>query len=400
MIKIHFVLDKREAYKRKKQIPVLCDVRYLLNGIKEHFRFSTGKTVNPKIFKNQTVRIGDTDAESKNQYFHKIKSTAERLYLEGVAKGEFYSPAEFKRHILDQVSEVQIRKTTLDYFDHYLEHLVARQKTYGVISAMKRLRGLLQTLNERGTSIRFEDINLSFETKFLMLLHDKKYNVNTRGGFIKRLKTFLNWCQRNNITQNSIYKNFKITEQQKEIIALTDLELDRIIKLDIPVYKHNRGGLALTRDWFVISTQTGLRYSDFKKVRKENIKPVQGGYDLVIDTQKTGIKVTIPISRILYSTLAKHDFDVPPPSSNQKYNKGLKTIAERAGISKEITSHTGRKTFCTTQYRKGTPTTWIMKISGHKTLKEFEKYIGVDGEENAELVRRNDSDFQISSLTA
>ena len=43
-----------------------------------------------------------------------------------------------------------------------------------------------------------------------------------------------------------------------------------------------------------------------------------------------------------------------------------------------IASHTCRRSFCTNEYLKGTPALFIMKISGHRTERNFLKYIKVD----------------------
>jgi integrase len=51
-----------------------------------------------------------------------------------------------------------------------------------------------------------------------------------------------------------------------------------------------------------------------------------------------------------------------------------------------ITSHTGRRSFCTNMYKRGLPTLMIMSISGHKTEKSFLKYIKVRQEEHAAMM--------------
>jgi len=46
-----------------------------------------------------------------------------------------------------------------------------------------------------------------------------------------------------------------------------------------------------------------------------------------------------------------------------------------------ITSHTCRRSFCTNEFLAGTPVELIMKISGHKSVKDFYKYIRITPEE-------------------
>jgi hypothetical protein len=46
----------------------------------------------------------------------------------------------------------------------------------------------------------------------------------------------------------------------------------------------------------------------------------------------------------------------------------------------EVTSYTCRRTFCTLKFLKGMPAQAIMKFSGHKTERNFLKYLKLDAE--------------------
>jgi integrase len=52
-----------------------------------------------------------------------------------------------------------------------------------------------------------------------------------------------------------------------------------------------------------------------------------------------------------------------------------------------ITTHTCRRSFCTNEFLAGTPPELIMKISGHKSLKDFYKYIRITPEEAGKKIR-------------
>jgi len=90
--------------------------------------------------------------------------------------------------------------------------------------------------------------------------------------------------------------------------------------------------------------------------------------------------------------------------SNPKMNLYLKHIGERAKINdiaevsitkggkliknsvkkfSLIVTHTARRSFATNLYLAGIPSITIMKITGHKTEKNFLRYIGISQEENA-----------------
>jgi len=52
-----------------------------------------------------------------------------------------------------------------------------------------------------------------------------------------------------------------------------------------------------------------------------------------------------------------------------------------------ITSHTCRRSFCTNEFLAGTPVELIMKISGHKSVKDFYKYIRITPEEAGQKIK-------------
>ncbi len=59
-------------------------------------------------------------------------------------------------------------------------------------------------------------------------------------------------------------------------------------------------------------------------------------------------------------------------------NRGAERVDTTYRKFELIASHTCRRSFCTDELLKGTPTLFIMKISGHRTKRNFLKYIKVD----------------------
>lgn len=389
-VSVFFQLDKKKAYKRNKALPVLCNVRYTHDGKPVKFRWSIGITCGPSNLTKQQIHGREVNADTKNKLLNKIKEVAEQIYHDGILdKGSLPEPKDFKAEIEKRLTDVPTEKSTLGYYDDYLQWLEARKKSKSFIAAMTGLKNLLIELKAKGTSIRFNDIDATFETRLRELMEEKGYKKNTVASKIKRLRLFLGWAYRNNLHQNQKFKLFQAKEEPVEIVALTEAEIATIAGLSLPVYKFVRtGGTPLIRDWLCISCECGLRYSDFNKIAKPELLAVPGGYDVKIRTLKTGAVVTIPVSKLLYEIFQKYDFNVPLPPSNQKYNAGLTRIAERAGITKKISSHSGRKSFATNMYLKGIPVQSIMKVTGHVKESEFYKYLGVSGTENAALIRK------------
>ena len=69
--------------------------------------------------------------------------------------------------------------------------------------------------------------------------------------------------------------------------------------------------------------------------------------------------------------------------------RGARKVTEHIEKYKLVTTHTARRTGATLMYLEGVDTLSVMRITGHKTEKEFMKYIRVGEEENAALVAKS-----------
>ncbi|MEJ1241642.1 tyrosine-type recombinase/integrase [Chryseolinea sp. T2] len=402
-LRVYYLLDQRSIPARNKGrilAPIRIDLKYPQGAEMIHLRFPIGLKGNPKYFHDQQFRGGETNGEEKNQILKNLKGHVQAIYLAGINAGQLPPREEFKARILAFFKEAKTEKTISGHLDDYIQYMNARKeagriKGKSVIYTLEKLKGYLEELYRR-SAFGFESIDANFETRFLQLLVEKKLGPNTISTFVKRLKMFLNWATINNLNRNAIYKSFELKEEAREIVALSEIEVQALANLTLEKHKNiTHGGTKVVRDWFIVATQTGLRYSDLHKIAQPQLTPVPGGYDLRVKTMKTGAEVVIPVSPVLYNVFKEYNFEMPLPPSNQKYNAGLKRIGEKAKLTKELSSHVARKTFCTVQYSKGVPTQYIMKISGHRTEKEFYRYIGVDGSENAQLIRKMNTDFVI-----
>ena len=70
-------------------------------------------------------------------------------------------------------------------------------------------------------------------------------------------------------------------------------------------------------------------------------------------------------------------------------NKDGKKEVVKIPKYKLITTHTMRRSFTTNQYLAGNPVVSIMAVTGHKTEKEFLKYIRITSAEHAKILQEN-----------
>jgi site-specific recombinase XerD len=250
--------------------------------------------------------------------------------------------------------------------------------------------------------IDFKDVDLNFYYDFVEYLQSLKLAQNTIGKKIQTLKIFLNAATDRNLNVNRQFKSHRFTaiSEETESIYLNENELEKINKLDLSKDKR----LDKIRDLFLIGCWTGLRFSDWDKVTKENIKDDF----LELKQQKTGGAVVIPLHPIVTKIMVKYNGKLPELISCQKFNDYLKEVAKKAKLNdtvhksitrggikvskahkkyEMVTTHTGRRSFATNLYKAGLPTLSIMQITGHRTEKAFLKYIKVTPREHAEKLR-------------
>lgn len=404
MINVIFALNRRKDDSPEMERPIQCQIRYVVNGETVRLNFSTGQTCKIRHFKNQKVYHTAPFAIQANGRLNEIRERAERLYRDAVEQGKMPAKEKLKDQILTGTYQVAVERNLMTDLAAFIEYHKGKGTTRGSLSHILNLRTHLERFaKKQRMALTYDEINLAFYGKFLNYLQEyehqdgETYEMNTVGSFIKKLKMFLNWAKGNGWNPHDFYHHpeFKIPEKRVDNIHLEQTELDALAALDLRKRPH----LNETRNWFVIACETGMRYGDYKQLIKTNIKQVANGYNFTYMPHKTSkssqVRVTVPLSLSVISILLRHGFEMPKPVSNQKMNKGLKELASLAGIEKSVATHTARRTFATLRYKESYPVQAIMKITGHRTEKEFYKYLCIEGQENADMFRRMNDKYQI-----
>lgn len=285
----------------------------------------------------------------------------------------------------------------------------------------KHLRAFANRIGKK--DFKFEEINQQFYDGFVKYLQgsipdldqhgkpkfDKKGNpmyikesftANSVGKHIRILKLMLNEATKQGYNTTTYYNSFHVFTEDADTIYLDESELEKIKNMDFSKSPY----LDRVRDWFLLLAWTGCRFSDLEKVGKTDIKD---GF-ISFRQQKTNTKVTIPLHPVVLEILEKYEYALPTPISNQRFNEYIKEVGRLSAIDslesttitkggkllteqhpkwELISSHTGRRSFCTNMYKRGLPTLMIMSISGHKTEKSFLKYIKVKQSEHAEMMK-------------
>ena len=309
-----------------------------------------------------------------------IKNEGEKVYLTDYAK-KFIEDARFA---INTRTQKQVAKSTL----------VSYQNTLNI---------LLNYEKENTIKIKFSELNKEYYDKFVRRsIEGLMHSNNTIAKSIKNTLVFArNAIKAGIIVNPAVNEGIFIKPASKTYETyLTESEIFKIYSLDLS----NNQRLNNVRNLFIIGLWTGLRISDFSKLKEENFI---GDY-IQIDTKKGGVEVIIPIHKQIKTVLEKSK-GLPKVISNQKFNLYIKEVVKLAGINeiikgslnnpktkrkekgyfekhKLIGSHTCRRSFASNLYGK-LPNQTIMAITGHKSEEQFLRYIKITSKEHAETVK-------------
>ena len=378
---------------------------YKEDGVYRFFQYSTGEDIAIDCWDETTQRIKKGtvhDWDRINRKLNQVENDIIDNYEKMVKEKLEITPETLREYLTNKIQRKAPEKITLlGFADDYIKTCGKNWKT------TRHYNTTVNVLKKFGKSqkcrITFENIDMSFYRNFVKYLEGLNLRINTIGGHIKNLKVFLRQSFNKKIHQNNIFENrdFKVLQEEVDTIYLTKSELIKIYELDLSDNKT----LNNTRDGFILAAFSGLRYSDI-----ENLKPENIGTDGLIKTTviKTKKQVVIPIGNIVKTIFQKHYPKLPRIYSNQKFNDYLKIIAERAGLTEDITithsnggihtphkypkyklvsTHTARRSFATNLMLEGVPIAQIMLLTGHKTEKSFFKYIKIRPKTNAESMK-------------
>lgn len=377
------------------------------------FRRSLGIEIDEKLWDDKKNRVKNVSVaylfrNSINNRLDEITKWFE-VYVKNHPEINKHSlKIDFDNYINNNVSEWP--DALVEFIDKYLTDVVPvkiNQKTKEKIG--KRVvqhyettrRWLVKYENDRGAKIFFKEMGLDFHSSLLSFLLDKNgLSKNTVGGYIKNIKMFAKEAGKRDLVINkeTLTTEFYLPKEESVSVYLNEKEIVRLFD-----YHFDSDRLKKVRDWAIIGCWTGLRISDWSRIKKieDNL--------ITIKTKKTGKTVVIPLHPQV-KEIIKNGF--PESVSDVEFNRVIKKVCKKVGFDdvvegsvrdkktnrkktgmfkkyKLITSHTCRRSFATNLYKSGFPSISIMAITGHTTEANFLKYIKVTPTEHALRLARH-----------
>jgi integrase len=404
-----------KPYKEKVQIFL-----FLTYKRGSRLRYYTGHCIPSEFWdsEKQQVRSKSTRTSNYNDLnpiLRNLATKAENIQLQYVKEKKLLTNELFKKELeryQDKSDSNDEPITFFTFFENFIEKRIGNHKySKGSItvyrSTLLKVREFEKIKRQKIDFHSFtEDFFVEF-TNFLFSLRyglaQEQYSQNYVHKITSTLNTVLKDAERLGVSPDLKCKTgwLQVSKQDVEKIYLTIEELKILWDYDFS----KKDGLERVRDLFLIACFTGLRFSDYSEIQKKDIRIKKNYNILEVTTKKTKHPVEIPLNPLVLEILEKYGGEFPPAISNAKTNEHLKDIARLAGLTKEvtfttfgegkkritktflkyelITTHTARRSFASNAYKEGVPILAIMKITGHKTEREFLKYIRLSNEEHA-----------------
>jgi integrase len=427
-----FVLRNPKATK-KTSINVILRHRY------DRLKYATGLSIHPDHWDNQNQRpyINGYRGKTKehlefidhwlNEFKTNIKNT---LYQWQLQKKPI--SLDTLREQLDKDFRGYEPKKKETELLRYISHHIDTVK-YVKDSNPPRLISELTKAKYRATKKHLEnfeaskfdhriylsDVNKKFYEDFIYYLQiDCNLANNTVFRYLSATAMFMKAAADEGLISEEVAKVEGIKSYMEEVfnIALNEDELSAIIHLDLS----DKPTLDLVRDYFVIGCRTAQRWGDYSTFSANNFVDEKM---IHIKQRKTGTSVFIPAHTDVIRIMEKYCNNLPKCISYQNFDKYLKIIGKMAGIKGNImkhqtkggvmqqtvykkfeliSTHTARRTGATLMHKSGMSVKDIMSVTGHKSMKEFFKYIKLTEQEIAEHLSKQkyfspDSNQDLSS---
>ena len=387
----------------------------------------------------RTVRDGQWKAlETKLQLrAQKVKQAHQQLHL---SLGRDPRPAELKSVLNGEYDpSTGVRESFLSYVERLIEEFDRKPKSgdtvNGTLATKKKYASHLQVLKvfaeETGQELDWEHLDgecCQRMKAWRAAQPAQRFTTGAQEGPRTAQTTISRWikCVRGWITrahregvhpfQHHQHPSWTVKEGEVLRWVLSEAQLRAFLDFEVAPAREGSGGgqrkgLTRCRDLFVVQCLTGVRFSELQQVvDRFNEDPDQ--LDLRITTRKTHKPVTIPVHPWIREIADRYpEGRLPNAGTGQRFNRCLKRAAWESGLfegtlqkpciddsgqwttvsvtqCEALSSHTARRTFATLAIAKGIPAQVVMRITGHTTEREFNKYVNISDAQNAAVFRQ------------
>lgn len=382
------------------------------------FKYSTGYKAcyddwdftKQRVKSNKAILI---NAREVNDFLNLIDSSLSKEYSKYISEQVIVTNVLLKSFLDKLLNKKQIeekpvvKETFFEFAYNNLEDKKNKVKKATFYSYRQTLIKLETYSKHHKQIITFDSFDKKFVNSFDSFLKEYyNHKQNSISKHFKNLKTYLVEASNRGLIFNSAFiaRDFFSPTENTTAIYLDEMELKKMYEEDLS----DNQTMELARDIFLIGCYIGQRVGDYNGLSSDDIVSMNGTRFFNIRQTKTKTDVLCPITKEISEIMKLRHNNLPPKKLNeQDINDEIKKLGKRLGFTKKIKceftkggkkvvqmipkydlimTHTARRSFCTNMYLKKMPVYDIMLFSGHKTEREFYKYIRIKNEERAQYI--------------
>ena len=363
----------------RKGLEKRIDLRVYLDG--RQTKFATPYSIAPACWDKKSGRVVGNCPEKSviNSYLNGKETEYERYLFQCEMLGETVDLERIREILTGKARTAPSEKTnaTLDeIFDAYVDKLRTDNRCERTIIGILDLKKDMAKFSKRSKKRTIDQFDILFIQEYKKYLRTVRRNAdNTINTKLNRLRSVVKWAGRLGYPIDDPFgKGVRfLNRSTPRTIFLTKDEYDEFLQKALA--DRNDLAMRVTRELFIFSCETGLRFSDVLDLKWTHLKKDSKGVTYISKIQcKTKELVEIPLmSKWPKVLLAKYrnvstGEHVFPRLSNNCVNRKLKMLAEKAGIGKRLSFHVGRHTFASHLANAGTPLYMVAKLLGDKSL--------------------------------
>ena len=343
---------------------------------RQRLRWFTSETINPDHWNNDTYRA--KPISKANEYLNDLLDNMESFVVEQrrlhKIKGMLFDKYRLEE-LLDERYKDKIDTIPTTFYDYLKQWKLDKKKQVKPVTYTTYVNAI-DRIVDNTKNLKWSTFNITWSQRVTATLKGEphKYGHNSIVKALNVLRTVLNDATTDKVNEYLQYQKRGFVPSYKDsgAVYLNVEQLDKLYKYDYGA-KH---GMRNAINVFLIGCYTGQRWQNYKDIKKDMLVIKQDVTMIRIKQPKGDNMVSIPVPEILIDILNKNI----KPISEQKMRVHLKNACALISFKRytEVGTHTARRSFATNMLIAGVPKNLIMSITGHKTEREFNKYVRYD----------------------
>jgi len=326
----------------------------------------------PENFNKETFQISGKGSKEKNLLINRALGQASDILL----KYQVHNKTLTKDLFIAEFSNPAI----FTDFYAFMESQIKNRQGEITDSSIKAQISILNNLKTYRKDLLLAEINEDFLKEYQKYLLKKlKMKPASSNNQFKTIKVYVSKARRMKLIDTDPFQYFKMKQVNQIPEFLTVDERDALIEL----YQSNKllDNYKNVLRWFLFSCFTGLRISDLRLVKHEQIINGILSFHPFKTLNVNNNKVYIPLSKTALKLIADESTRKTgflfSCISEPRMNLYIKEVCKVIKLSRKISFHAARHTFATIFLQKSKNANGIIilqKLLGHKKLESTLKY--------------------------